>query len=54
MRSLKTWVEKNCIDHADSATCQNNDEDADYRPILQRVINTRCNYDGAKIEGMLE
>jgi hypothetical protein len=30
------------------------DDDADYRPILQGVINTRCNYDGGKIEGLLE
>ncbi|WMW26224.1 hypothetical protein RE474_05795 [Methanolobus sediminis] len=30
------------------------DEDADYRPILHGVINTRCNYDGGKIEGLLE
>lgn len=30
------------------------DDDADYKPILQGVINTRCNYDGGKIEGNLE
>ncbi|WP_167848809.1 hypothetical protein [Methanolobus halotolerans] len=30
------------------------DDDADYKPILQGVVNTRCNYDGAKIEGSLE
>ncbi|ETA68256.1 hypothetical protein MettiDRAFT_1712 [Methanolobus tindarius DSM 2278] len=30
------------------------DDDEDYRPILQGVINTRCNYDGGKIEGILD
>lgn len=30
------------------------DDDADYKPILQGVINTRCNYDGGKIEGCLD
>lgn len=33
---------------------QNCDDDADYMPILQGIINTRCNYDGGKIEGLLE
>jgi hypothetical protein len=28
--------------------------DADYKPILKNIINTRCNYDGSKIEGVLE
>ena len=28
------------------------DEDADYKPILSRYINTRCNYDGSKIDKM--
>ncbi|WP_292469867.1 hypothetical protein [Methanolobus sp.] len=27
------------------------DDDADYKPILRGVINTRCNYDGGKVEG---
>nr|WP_321419498.1 hypothetical protein [uncultured Methanomethylovorans sp.] len=31
-----------------------NDDDADYKPMLQGIINTRCNYDGAKIEGSME
>ncbi len=30
------------------------DNDADYKPILQGIINTRCNYDGSKIEGNME
>ncbi|WP_321430049.1 hypothetical protein [uncultured Methanolobus sp.] len=30
------------------------DDDADYKPILQGVINTRCNYDGGKVEGILD
>lgn len=30
------------------------DDDADYMPMLQGIINTRCNYDGGKIEGTLE
>lgn len=28
------------------------DDDADYKPILSRYINTRCNYDGSKIDKM--
>lgn len=28
------------------------DDDADYRPTLSKYINTRCNYDGAKIDSM--
>lgn len=24
------------------------DDDADYKPILSKYINTRCDYDGAK------
>lgn len=28
----------------------NEDPDEYYKPILSRYINTRCNYDGAKIE----
>ncbi len=30
------------------------DPDADFRPILQGVIDTRTAYDGNKIEGTLE
>ncbi len=30
------------------------DDDADYRPMLRGIINTRCNYDGSKIEGTME
>jgi hypothetical protein len=26
------------------------DDDADYKPILSKYINTRCNYDGAKVD----
>jgi hypothetical protein len=29
------------------------DDDADYRPMLKGIINTRCNYDGGKVEGNL-
>ncbi|WP_321428853.1 hypothetical protein [uncultured Methanolobus sp.] len=29
-------------------------DDADYKPILKNIINTRCNYDGSKIEGIYE
>lgn len=28
------------------------DDDADYKPILSKYINTRCDYDGAKIDKM--
>lgn len=41
-------------DYGGSTAIVNDDEDADYKPILQGVINTRCTYDGAKIEGSLE
>lgn len=30
------------------------DPDEDYKPILTGYINTRCNYDGSKIEGALD
>lgn len=36
-----------------SVTEEEEDPDADYKPMLQGVVNTRCNYDGAKIEGTL-
>lgn len=34
-------------------SCREEDPDADYKPMLQGVVNTRCNYDGANIEGTL-
>ncbi|WP_256623122.1 hypothetical protein [Methanolobus chelungpuianus] len=52
MSSLKTWTEKTDFDSGPAAFTE--DDDADYRPMLQGVINTRCTYDGAKIEGSLE
>lgn len=53
MSSLKTWTERNDLDSGPAAY-EEDDDDSDYRPILQGVINTRCTYDGAKIEGSLE
>jgi hypothetical protein len=44
---------RNDFERNDPATMPD-DEDADYKPILQGVINTRCNYDGGKIEGVME
>jgi hypothetical protein len=54
MKPVKTWTEGIHFGQGIPATVQNIDDDADYRPILQGLINTRCNYDGAKIEGSLE
>ncbi|WP_164997855.1 hypothetical protein [Methanolobus psychrotolerans] len=54
MKSLKSWIETNDIEYGGSVAVQNDDDDADYKPILQGVINTRCNYDGAKIEGIID
>ncbi|MBC7085662.1 MAG: hypothetical protein H5T43_04775 [Methanomethylovorans sp.] len=33
---------------------KDDDYDADYKPILQGIINTHCNYDGSKIEEIME
>ncbi|KXS43692.1 MAG: hypothetical protein AWU59_947 [Methanolobus sp. T82-4] len=38
----------------DNNAVTDHDEDADFKPMLQNVINTRCTYDGSKIEGTLE
>ncbi|MDI3539379.1 MAG: hypothetical protein PWP14_1061 [Methanolobus sp.] len=54
MRKFKTWTKKSDFGYAGSGAVQDNDEDADYKPILRGVINTRCNYDGGKIEGTME
>ncbi|WP_319507792.1 hypothetical protein [uncultured Methanolobus sp.] len=54
MKSVKTWIKTNGSEYGASAKVQNDDDDADYKPILQGLINTRCNYDGAKIEGIME
>lgn len=53
MRSLKTKTKIIEFEYYDSLAFSK-DDDSDYKPILQGVINTRCNYDGAKIEGSLE
>ena len=37
--------------HQDPIVVPKEDDDADYKPLLRGVINTRCNYDGGKIEG---
>ncbi|WP_298682729.1 hypothetical protein [uncultured Methanomethylovorans sp.] len=53
MKSLKTRSKRNeCEYHVSLISAK--DDDADYKPILRGIINTRCNYDGAKIEGSLE
>ncbi len=36
-----------------NSTTASDHEDEAYKPILQGVINTRCNYDGSKIDGLL-
>jgi hypothetical protein len=54
MMKFKTWTKRSDFGYIGSAVVMNNDEDADYRPILHGVINTRCNYDGSKIEGSME
>ena len=54
MRTFKTWTKRSDFGYFGSAAVIKNDEDADYRPILRGVINTRCNYDGSKIEGSME
>lgn len=51
---FKTWTKRSDFGYISSAVVMNNDEDADYMPILRGVINTRCNYDGSKIEGSME
>jgi hypothetical protein len=53
MKSLNVFMVKRGFEHVGSATSPN-DDNADYRPILREVINTNCNYDGDKIEGLLE
>lgn len=54
MKSVKTWAEGIDLEHRGSNAAINEDDDADYKPILQGIVNTRCTYDGAKIEGSLE
>lgn len=54
MRKFKTWTKKSDFGYVGSGAVQDNDDDADYRPILRGVINTRCNYDGSKIEGTMD
>ena len=53
MRPVNTWTEGIDLEQ-DYHRIVQNDEDADYKPILHGIINTRCTYDGAKIEGSLE
>lgn len=53
MKSLKTRTKRSECEHRGSLISAK-DDDADYKPILRGIINTRCNYDGAKIEGSLE
>jgi hypothetical protein len=37
-----------------SAIAAKKENDADYKPILRGIINTRCNYDGSKIDDIME
>jgi hypothetical protein len=37
-----------------SAIVAKEEDDSDYKPILRGIINTRCNYDGSKIENVPE
>lgn len=50
----KIAKERNGVERQNCEVVQDCGEDADYKPILRGIINTRCNYDGAKIEGALE
>ncbi|WP_370572378.1 hypothetical protein [Methanomethylovorans sp.] len=52
MKSLKTRTQKTKLKNGSLMVPK--DDDADYKPVLQGIINTRCNYDGAKIEGTME
>lgn len=54
MKSVKTWAERIDLEHSGSNAAISDDDDADYKPILQGIVNTRCTYDGGKIEGSLE
>lgn len=54
MKSMNNWTIKSEHECDLTAAMKNDDEDADYRPILRGVINTRCTYDGSKIEGSME
>jgi len=54
MKSVKTWAEGIDFEHSSSNAVISDDDDADYKPILQGIVNTRCTYDGGKIEGSLE
>jgi hypothetical protein len=54
MKSSKNWAAIIDFEQDSSFVVQNGDDDADYKPILLGVINTRCTYDGSKIEGSLE
>ncbi|MBC7085146.1 MAG: hypothetical protein H5T43_02085 [Methanomethylovorans sp.] len=36
-----------------SATATKEEDDSDYTPIRQGIINTSCNYDGSKIEDIM-
>ncbi|TGC08710.1 hypothetical protein [Methanolobus halotolerans] len=51
IRSIDTMEKRNRLEYENPASY---DEDAEFKPMLQSVINTRCNYDGGKIEGTLE
>lgn len=52
MKSLKNRTKNESEYHGSFAFPK--DDDADYKPMLKGIINTRCNYDGAKIEGSME
>lgn len=54
MKSMDNWTIRSEHERSLIASMKKEDEDADYRPILRGVINTRCNYDGSKIEGSME
>ena len=54
MKSTDTCTKRTDIEHDFATMVTNEDDDADFRPILQGVINTRCTYDGGKIEGSLD
>ncbi len=54
MNLVKTRTTRSDFEYNSSFVVSNDDDDADYKPILSGIINTRCNYDGSKIEGHME
>ncbi|MFA0823047.1 MAG: hypothetical protein ACC612_09170 [Methanomethylovorans sp.] len=55
MNLVKTRTTRSNFEYNSSfVVSSDDDDDADYKPMLSGFVNTRCNYDGSKIEGHLE